>query len=321
VSSTDKPVHKPVIPPLIGLAGGIVAVSTASLFIRFAQNYAPSLVIAACRLLLATILIAPWALGKYRSEILDIGRKDLLLTLLSGFFLALHFAAWITSLGLTTVTSSVVLVTTSSLWVALLSPIVLKEKVITPVKIGLAFALIGSTIVSFSDIKNISSGDSLLIFFRHLLDQKAFIGNLLALVGAWLAAGYLLIGRKLRSRMSLVAYTFVVYGFAAMVLVVMALIMGYSLVGYPTEAYGWFLALAVIPQLLGHSTFNWALKYLSVSFVSISLLGEPIGSTILAVIFLHEVPTLVKIIGAILILGGILIATRDGSVSRSDNVD
>jgi drug/metabolite transporter (DMT)-like permease len=133
---------------------------------------------------------------------------------------------------------------------------------------------------------------------------------MLALAGAIAAAGYLLIGRSLRVRVSLVSYVFMVYGMAAIVLVAIMLTAGESPFGYPPVTYLWFLLLALIPQLIGHSTYNWALGYLSAAYVSIALLGEPIGSTFLAYLLLKEIPTPMKIIGAILILVGIYIASR-----------
>jgi drug/metabolite transporter (DMT)-like permease len=313
MSFSDKQRSKPGVPPLLGLAGGILAVSTASILIRFAQTGAPSLVIAFFRLGLAAIILAPWAWRRARGEIMGLRGKELALALLSGFFLALHFAAWITSLELTSVASSVVLVTTSSLWVALLSTFVLKEKLNRYVIIGLLVALVGGTIVGLDDVCQVGWNGVRCASLGNMLDSRAMLGNLLALAGAWLAAGYLLIGRRLRAKMSLVAYTFVVYGFAALVLLVVVLAAGYRLTGYSPTIYLVFLALAVIPQLLGHSTFNWALRYLPVVYVSISLLGEPIGSTILALILLKEVPTLVTITGGILILSGIVIASLPNS--------
>jgi drug/metabolite transporter (DMT)-like permease len=139
---------------------------------------------------------------------------------------------------------------------------------------------------------------------------KAFLGDLLAVTGAVMGASYLLIGRRLRGRMSLISYIFLVYGMAAAVLVIFMFAAGQKAFGYPPQAYLWFTLLALVPQLLGHSTFNWALRYLSVAFVSISLLGEPIGSTILAYFLLEEIPSALKIFGAILILVGIYIASR-----------
>jgi drug/metabolite transporter (DMT)-like permease len=139
---------------------------------------------------------------------------------------------------------------------------------------------------------------------------RAFLGDLLALAGAMFAAAYVIIGRKLRVNITLLSYIFLVYGAAAILLVILMLFTGGSAFGYPPITYLWFLLLALIPQLLGHSSFNWALKYVSAAYVSITLLGEPIGATILAYFLLDEAPTTVKVFGAILILTGIFIASR-----------
>jgi drug/metabolite transporter (DMT)-like permease len=146
---------------------------------------------------------------------------------------------------------------------------------------------------------------------------KAFFGDLLALIGALAAAGYLLIGRRLRASVSALTYVFVVYGMAALVLVGIMFVAGQSPVGYPPVTYLWFILLALVPQLIGHSSYNWALGYLSAAYVSIALLGEPIGSTILAYILLDETPSGLKIFGAILILIGIYVASRS-EVRRQD---
>jgi drug/metabolite transporter (DMT)-like permease len=130
-----------------------------------------------------------------------------------------------------------------------------------------------------------------------------------------MAAGYLLIGRRLRGGISLVPYIFVVYGIAAIVLIGLMFASGQSAIGYPPQTYVWLILLALVPQLMGHSSFNWALGYLSAAFVSITLLGEPIGSAVLAYILLDETPTILKIIGAILILAGIFVASR-GEANR-----
>lgn len=130
-----------------------------------------------------------------------------------------------------------------------------------------------------------------------------------------MAAGYLLIGRRLRGGISLVPYIFVVYGIAAIVLIGLMFTSGQSAIGYPPQTYVWLILLALVPQLMGHSSFNWALGYLSAAFVSITLLGEPIGSAVLAYILLDETPTILKIIGAILILAGIFVASR-GEANR-----
>ena len=302
--------HAPIVPPFLGLFLGILAVSTAAIFIRYAQVYAPSLVIATYRLSIAAILLAPVAYFRHRAELRALKRKELLLSLFSGFFLALHFATWITSLEYTTVASSVVLVTTTPLWVALLSPFTIKEPLSRPIMLGMGMALIGGIIVGLSDSCSWVGSTLACPTFTEMIRGKAFFGDVLALIGAIMAAAYLLIGRRLRSQMSLVSYIFVVYGMAALVLLVLTLGARQPLQGYPQQAYIWFVLLAIVPQLFGHSTFNWALRYISAAFVSITLLGEPIGSTILAYFFLNEIPTLLKVFGAILILAGIYVAAR-----------
>jgi drug/metabolite transporter (DMT)-like permease len=288
----------------VAILGGILAVSTASIFIRFAQEEAPSLVVAAYRLTLASLILAPLALTRHRAELKNMTRGDVLLGLLSGFFLALHFATWISSLEYTTVASSVVLVTTTPLWVALLSPFVLHERNGRTVLFGMVLALLGGAVVGISDTCALINGLScppISTFLRG----SAFFGDFLALCGAMMAAGYIMIGRRLRAKISLIPYIFIVYGMAAVVLMVILGISGERPFGYLPVTYLWLVLLAIVPQLLGHSTFNWALRFLPASLVSITLLGEPIGSTILAFFILKESPSFLKIFGAALILAGI----------------
>jgi len=290
------------------ILGAILAVSTASIFIRFAQREAPSLVIASFRLTFASLILAPIALTRHRAELRALTRRELLLALLSGIFLALHFATWITSLEYTTVASSVVLVSTSPLWVAILAPLVLREPLTRPVLIGMLLALTGGVVIALSDAcvwQNGLACPSLAEFIKG----EAFLGNFLALVGAWMVAGYLLIGRRLRAKMSLVPYIFIVYSMSAVVLIVIMFASGETPLGYPPMTYVWMLLLALVPQLIGHSTYNWALRYMPAALVAVTTLGEPIGSTILAYFILHESPSFLKIFGAVLILGGIYIAS------------
>jgi drug/metabolite transporter (DMT)-like permease len=296
----------------MGLLAGIAAASTAAIFIRFAQSEgAPSIVIAAARLTIASLILAPIALTRYLSDLRRLDRQELVLALLSGLFLALHFATWITSLEYTTVASSVVLVSTTPLWVALLAPLVLHERVGTAAVVGLSLALTGGVIVGLSDVCTWQTGALSCPSLRTFFGGTAFLGDFLALAGAWMAAGYLLVGRKLRAKLGLVPYIFVVYGMAAVVLMVLMLGMGESPIGLPPLAYLWFALLALVPQLFGHSTFNWVLKYLPASFVSVALLGEPVGSTILAYFIFQELPGWVKIGGALLIMTGIWLSGRD----------
>lgn len=300
----------------------ILAVSTASIFIRFAQREAPSLVIAALRLTVASLILAPVAFTRYHDELRKLTRADMFLGLLSGIFLAIHFATWISSLEYTSVASSVVVVSTGPLWVALLSPIFLKEPLTRLVLIGMLLALLGGTIIGLSDSCTFNTSLSGAIAgsvvdeglvcppFSEFVQGSAFLGNFLALAGAWTVAGYLMIGRRLRAGMSLVPYIFVVYGIAAIALLIIMFAAGQTPTGYSPVFYIWILLLALVPQLIGHSTYNWALRYMPAALVSITTLGEPIGSAVLAYFILQEAPTSLTVLGGVLILAGIYLASR-----------
>src|SRR5512142_2964907 len=188
----------------------ILAVSTASIFIRFAQARAPSLVIAALRLTFATLLLAPIAWTRYRGEIKSLRRGEIVLMGISGLFLAAHFATWISSLEYTTVASSVVFVATGPLWVAILSPLLLNERLTRVAILGLVLAFLGGAIIGLADACVVQNGLHC-PQLNQVLHGRAMWGNFLALCGAWAVSGYLIIGRKVRAKMSLVPYIFLVY--------------------------------------------------------------------------------------------------------------
>jgi drug/metabolite transporter (DMT)-like permease len=295
----------------VNLLIAIAATSTASLFIRFAQaDGAPSLVIAAIRLTIAALILAPIAFLRYHSELLNLIRNDLMLGIVSGIFLAIHFATWISSLEYTSVASSVVFVATGPLWVAILSPLLLNEHLTHVAVIGLILALVGGTVIGLSDACVFHNGFQC-PELSQIMHGRAMWGNFLALCGAWAISGYLIIGRKVRAKMSLIPYIFLVYGVSAIVLNIFMFASKQNPFGYSPSAYGWIFLLAAVPQLIGHSTFNWLLKYLSATMVAVTTLAEPIGSSILAFIFLKETPALAVIGGGIFILFGIyLTSTR-----------
>jgi len=287
---------------LLVLLAGILAVSTASIFIRYAQPAASSLTIAAGRLVLATLALAPLALVRHRAALARLTARELRLAALAGLFLAAHFALWVASLEHTTVASSVVLVTTTPLWVGLLSPLFLREPLTRRLALGIVLALAGGVIVG------LGGGGGTHAATGGAGPGGALLGDLMALSGAWMMAGYLMVGRRLRAGLMLVPYIFVVYGMAAVLLTVAMAATGRSLFGLAPATYLWLTLLALVPQLLGHSSFNWALRYLPASFVAIALLGEPVGSGVLAYGLLHEVPTTLELGGAGLILAGIAVA-------------
>ncbi len=292
--------------PFFVLGVGVAIVSTASILIRFAQaEGASSAIIAAGRLAIAALLMTPYALSRAGPELLRITRKDALLCAASGLLLAVHFWTWIASLEHTSVANSTVLVTTNPIWVALLSAWLLREKPRRVQIIGIALTLIGALLIFMAD--NTHSGAA----------SAPALGNSLALLGALAASGYLLIGRGLRSNLSLLAYVWLAYSFAAFALIIAALAGGESFVG--VSSYAWLLiaALALGPQLLGHTSFNWALRRLSATFVALSILGEPIGSALLAWWLLDESFVALQLAGFIALLMGIFVAARAES-SRSD---
>jgi drug/metabolite transporter (DMT)-like permease len=207
------------------------------------------------------------------------------------------------------VASSAVFVSTGPLWVALLSPFVLHEKVGWIAIFGLILSLTGGILIGLSDLCSLHQTPAC-INFKGFLAARAMWGNLLALFGAWAITGYLIIGRKIRSKMSLVPYIFLVYSMGAIFLLIYTFVSGISLIGYESKAYLWVLSLAIVPQLIGHSIFNWALKYMSATFVAGSTLGEPVGSAILAILFLGEIPSQAVLFGGILILVGILLVSN-----------
>lgn len=305
VDSRQQP--RILLPPWMILALGILAASTSSILIRFAQREVDSLVIAAYRLTLAAVILLPFYLRHTRRHPRANADVNPGLLLISGFLLAIHFATWIRSLEFTNVTSSVVIVQTSPLFVALLSPLLLGEQPPRTTWIGVIVAITGSVLIAAGDLcpalHLTTCSDAAGAF-----NPTALIGNGLALLGALSGAGYLIIGRRLRRKIDLLTYITWVYGFAAVLLLIIVLVQGLPLFGYSPLTYLWLLLLALLPQLLAHSSYNWALRYLSAASVSISLLGEPLLASILAFLFLGEIPGLVLLAGAALVLGGIILA-------------
>lgn len=300
---------KPRVSPVLVLLAGILAVSFGSILARLAQSEAvPSLVIAAYRTAVATLILLPLMLTRHRDEVRGLGRADWRLALLSGALLAIHFAAWISSLAYTSVASSTVLVSTSPLWVALAAPFLLGESFTRPLKIGMALALIGSVVISLADVVGVENGRFL--FNLGEVGQRPLFGNGLALLGAVAASGYLLIGRKLRARLSLVSYATLVYGTAALCLILVVWLTGNSLLGYSPQVYLLFLLMGIVPQLLGHSSFNYALGYLPAAFVGVTIFAEPIGASILAFLIFDEVPGELVLLGAVFVFAGVMIASR-----------
>lgn len=277
----------------IALLAGVVAVSFAAIFIRLAE--APSLVIAAYRLALASLIVAPVGFLRCWGEVKRLDKQDLLYALVSGILLSLHFALWIASLNYTTVASSVVFVSTNPLFVGIASYLFTRDRVSSGMFAGIILAVLGGMVIGWDDMA---------------LGGEALWGDFLALLGAMMA------GRRLRPKMSLLAYISIVYSMAAILAVLMCVLTKQSFTGYSPHTYVMFVLLAVVPQIIGHSSFNWALRHVSAAVVAVIILGEPVGSTILAYFILHEVPTVVKVGGATLILSGIYFSIQEERAAR-----
>jgi drug/metabolite transporter (DMT)-like permease len=279
--------------PYLVLALGVFTVSWASIFIRIAA--APALVTGAGRLALASLMLTPLALWRNGQELLHLSWQDLRLVVASGVFLGLHFATWISSLAYTSVASSVVLVSTSPLFVGLALRFLLKERVSSRMFVGIVLATMGGAIIGWGDFR---------------VSGLALWGDFLAVVGAVMASAYFLIGRSLRRHLSLLTYVTPTYWVAALVLGIAVMLSGQGFLGYPARTYWMFLLLAAGPQVIGHSSLNWALRYLSPTFVTAAVLGEPVGSTILAYLILHEGLSMPEVLGGAVILAGIYISGR-----------
>ena len=288
------------VPPMGAIAVAIVAVSTSAILIRF--SHAPSLVKAFYRALFTTLIILPLA-PYYREAFGRIHPRDLVFAVVSGLALAIHFAAWFESLDWTSVAASVTLVQVQPIFVAVGAWALLDEELNARMVAGILVALVGSTLMSAAGLLG-----------QGVVGADPLYGNLLAVLGAIMAAGYVLAGRSVRQRLPLVPYVLLVYSVATVALFAFVLGQGAPLTGYPPREWALFVAMAVGPGLFGHTVINWALKYVESSVVSVSLLGEPVGSALLAVVFFAEIPGIATLVGGGVVLFGIFVTSRARTV-------
>lgn len=286
----------PRVSPEVGLVTAVLAVSTGAILVRWSD--APSSVAAFYRVLFTTLPLLPVAAWRYRDQFGRIDRRDLGFATLSGVALALHFASWFESLEWTSVAASVTLVQAQPVFVALGAWLLLRERVTRRIAVGIGVAVGGIVAMSLGDFLG-----------GVLVGPAPLYGNGLALFGAVTAAGYVLAGRSLRQRLALVPYVVVVYGVCTVSLLALVLAQGHPLSGYPPREWAVFLGLAVGPGLFGHTVINWVLGYLESSVVSVSLLGEPVGATVLALVLLGEAPTRFTVVGGVIVLSGIYFTT------------
>ncbi len=292
---SDRPANWQVI---LVLVAGVLAISTGAIFVRGAiastgiRGVGFSLVLAASRLSVASLMLLPtWR----RIQWQRLNKAAVLYAVGAGAFLALHFASWTTSLSYTSIAASTTLVTTNPVWVALLSWLWFQEKPSRLQAAGIAIALAGAILVGFGD-----SGET---------GSNPLFGNFLALAGSWAISLYLLLGREAQRRgMSIGGYAAIAYSTAAIALLPLPLAFGLGYTGYPGQLYLYILLMAIFPQLVGHTSFNWALLWISPTFVTLAILFEPVGASLLGYLIFGEVPGFQVLLGAAVLLGGVAIA-------------
>jgi drug/metabolite transporter (DMT)-like permease len=287
----------------ISLIIATFAVSWAAIFIKLAD--AAPLATAFYRMAIASLILAIPAIPKVCKISKILSAKEKLMILISGIVLGLHFAFWVTSLFYTTISNSTILVATQPIFVLMMETLILREKIPKRSLIGMMVAIIGMGIISHGDLN---------------LEKKYIIGDILALIGAICAGIYLFIGRQLRVKLDNLCYIFPVYSISAITLLIISLFYGENLTNFSTKSWMLFLALAIIPTVLGHSLYNWLLKYVPAHKVATTILGEPIGASILAIIFFDQIPGWWTVIAGGLILVGIFIVlSRCDTQEQSEN--
>lgn len=283
--------EKPRFPPYLALFGSIIAVSTASILIKMSS--AEPLVVAAYRLIFASLLIFPMFLqqGGLR-ELKEVDRRSILTLTVVGIVLAVHFVSWISSLNYTTVVSSVVFGHIDPIFVLVVSHFFLKERISRRRILGVVIAFVGIIIITIGDFG---------------IGGTNLYGDILALIGAVMLGIYVISGRSIRQRLSLLSYVMPVYAVSALTLTASCFVTGTPLIPYPPKEYILFITIAVVPMIFGHTVYNWTLKYVETSVASISFLGEPLGATILAFFILNEIPTPPALLGGMITLVGICV--------------
>ncbi|MFE3575604.1 DMT family transporter [Lysinibacillus sp. NPDC059133] len=286
--------EKPKIHPYIPIFIGVISVSLSAIFVKLANAEAG--VIAFYRMLFSVLIMAPLFFGKYTNEIKKLTIRDWGFSSVAGIFLAFHFILWFESLHYTSVASSTVLVTLQPLFAFVGTYFFFKENITLKTILAGAVAIVGSILISWGDFK---------------LSGTAFYGDMLALIACALVTAYFLFGQDVRKRLSLVTYTMLVYAVSTITLFIYVLIKGESFGPYPTMDWIWFILLAIVPNLFGHTLFNWSIKYVSTNVVSIAILFEPIGAAVLALLIFKEYLIATQIIGGLIVIVGILLFVVD----------
>lgn len=257
--------------------------------------------IAFYRMLFSVLILAPAFFSRHLHELRILQKRDWIFSAVAGVFLAFHFILWFESLNYTSVASSTVLVTLQPLFAFAGTYFFFKERLTVKTLLSGAIAIAGSVLISWGDLR---------------VSGEAFYGDMLALIACALITGYLLFGQDVRQRITLVTYTFIVYGISTVALFFYVLLKGESFGPYPPSDWMWFALLALLPNLFGHSLFNWALRWVSTNVISIAILFEPVGAAILAYYVFGEKLIGTQIAGGLVVLAGIVLFVVDGRKIR-----
>lgn len=291
----------PPINPYFVIVIGSISVSSSAILVKLAAG-TPAAMIANYRLVFAVLFMLPIVLLKYRHELKLIQRKDWIFSTLAGIFLAFHFILWFESLNYTSVASSVVLVSLQPIFAFLGTYLFFQERFSPAALISMIIALLGSIIISWGDLQ---------------MSGVALFGDILALLGAVMITIYFLLGQSVRKRLSIMTYTFVIYSIAAIVLIAYNIILSNPFIGFTTSHWWIFIALAIIPTFLGHTLFNWALKWLSTATISMGIIFEPVGASILAYFILGEKISYSQWLGGSVVLFGLFLFTMGTARKRN----
>jgi drug/metabolite transporter (DMT)-like permease len=281
------------------LAAGLVCFSMSAVLVRAAAD-APGLAIAVWRTAFAALMLAPVALARIGPEVRAFTRRDAGLIVAAGVLLGVHFITWIESLYHTSVASTSVLVTTSPIFLAVLGFVFLKERLAWPVVASIVLAVAGAVLIALGDA---TAG-------AGAAGPNPLLGNSLSLFAALLVSIYLLIGRVVRQKASWLAYVFPLYSVVALTTFAGALLMGTPLLGYAPGFYGLCALMALGPQIIGHGSFNYAVRYFPTAFLGLLSLVEPVGASLLAYLLFDEVPGPLTVAGIVVVLGAIAFSMR-----------
>ncbi len=300
--------ERPPFPVFIALVFGVLTGASAAILTRYAQAAgAPSLVIAFMRLALASLVLTPIVLARYRRELRQIRRRELIVTVIAGMWMALQFVLWNWSLEYVGVLIASVLVTSSPIWAALIEVTFTKVRLTRYIIIGLSAVIIGNIVIAFAGSNDGAMG------------SNPLLGASFAISSAIAVAIQRTLSRGVRGYVSLLPFIWLLYSFAAITLLIAVVLTRTSLVGYSTDAYLYIGLITLFPQLIAHTAFTYALRYMSATLISVAVQVEPSISATAAFFLFAEIPLPWQLAGSAVIIAGVVIATLGGRLRRASS--